>query len=151
MKLHEILISNSDKDTTPAITDIHAECQAEIPGCPSDIRGLQKYTKVRCLIFFFCLILYHYVLCCFSIVFFERLQDVTSQTDQFDSLFTLTSLSNLNITQEPVALSFLDNFTINKKYSAKEFAEMVALYEERSYLVTMVCAFICCSIVLTHI
>ena len=79
----------------------------------------------------------------FPMVFWEKLQQITSNTDVFDFLFTFIALSKLHIPQLDTALAFLDEFQIAKVMSLPHFAKLVFVYEERAYVVLMVGLFFC--------
>jgi len=70
--------------------------------------------------------------------FWEKLQQITSNTDVFDSLFTFIALSKLHIPQLDTALAFLDEFQIFKVVSLPHFAKLTSLCEEHAYVVLMV-------------
>ena len=41
LKINEIMESNEIDGVVPPITELVHQCQAEIPNCPTDVRGLQ--------------------------------------------------------------------------------------------------------------
>ena len=127
----------------PAIMNIQNECIAAIPKCPPGVRRLQKYAVVCFLVYVCFLLICMQTLQKFPMVFWEKLQQITSNTDVFDSLFTFVALSKLHIPQLDTALAFLDEFQIPKVVSLPHFAKLTSLYEERAYVVLMVGLFLC--------
>ena len=77
----------------------------------------------------------------YSVDFWEKLQDILSESDDFDSLFTLASLTALHIPQKDVVFGFLGEFHSEAIVTSKDWARLASLYEEKSYLVLIVCTF----------